>query len=267
MLIETGLEASTSVSENEIPILSKWIGSWRISVGRRAYSRKELTAHYDKESVVWDTKLNKFGFDASYTAMLHKVLRQERYAIPLDGLRVLDAGIGTGAFSSAFLDLKPGRCVLNGVDLSEQMLCRAKRNLQDRNVNLSLKQADVKDLPYASATFDVVLAAHLIEHFECPRTALFELYRVLKPGGLLITCMTKNSVAGALVQLLWRTHRIERIKALQWMRETGLRSVRSIPFDKQSIMRKLSVGYVGCKPGAELTRNSDSKYRSRSHSI
>lgn len=257
MPFEPSLQSLQCSSGYEIPIFSKWIGSWRISIGRRAYSKEELAVHYDKASRVWDAKLDKFGFDEAYTTMLHKVLRQERYAIPSDGSRVLDVGIGSGAFSSAFLDLVPSRCVLSGVDLSEQMLCQAEQNLQDRNVDLSLKQADIRELPYANAVFDIVLAAHVIEHLECPRAAMLELYRVLKPGGLLIICITRRSTAGAVVQFMWRSHRVARRQALQWMRETGLRSVRSIPFDKQSMMRKLSMGYVGRKPIP--VSNSDSK--------
>ncbi|GAB5483357.1 MAG: hypothetical protein Pars92KO_31140 [Parasphingorhabdus sp.] len=257
MPFEPSPQSPQCLSDFEIPIFSTWIGSWRISIGRRAYSKKELVGHYDKAAGAWNARLGRLGFDTAYTAMLRKVLRQERYAIPLDGLRILDAGIGTGAFSSALLDLEPSRCVLDGVDLSEQMLCQAEQNIRDRNVDLSLKQADIKELPYADAAFDIVLAAHVIEHLECPRTALLELYRVLKPGGLLITCITRRSTAGALVQFVWRSHRVARRQALQWMRETGLRSVRSIPFDKQSMMRKLSLAYVGRKSIAESTSNSD----------
>lgn len=257
MLTDSSSSSPQRSSDYEIQIFSTWIGSWRVSIGRRAYSKKELVDYYDNVSEDWNARLGRLGSDIAYKQLLSEVLQQDRYAIPTGSLCVLDAGIGTGAFSSAFLDLKPDGCVLCGIDLSERMLRQAEQNLRDRNVDLSLKQADVRELPFRDAAFDIVLAAHVIEHMECPRAALMELYRVLKPGGLLITCITKNSPAGAIVQLLWRTHRLERVQALLWMRETGLRSVRSVPFNKRSIMRKLSIGYVGQKPKAGTASSSD----------
>lgn len=50
----------------------------------------------------------------------------------------------------------------------------------DYNVSL------LKRLPYEDASFDVVLLIEVIEHLENHRTALCELARVLKPGGVLI---------------------------------------------------------------------------------
>lgn len=44
----------------------------------------------------------------------------------------------------------------------------------------------LKRLPYEDASFDVVLLIEVLEHLENHRTALCELARVLKPGGVLI---------------------------------------------------------------------------------
>ena len=43
-----------------------------------------------------------------------------------------------------------------------------------------------KSLPYADASFDVVLLVEVIEHLENHRIAIGELVRILKPGGVLI---------------------------------------------------------------------------------
>ncbi len=50
----------------------------------------------------------------------------------------------------------------------------------DRGVDL------LKTLPYADASFDVVLLVEVLEHLENHRAAICELGRVLKPGGILI---------------------------------------------------------------------------------
>lgn len=56
--------------------------------------------------------------------------------------------------------------------------------------NIKVAQCDVskENLPYADESFDVISAVDLIEHFPYSSGHLFsELYRVLKPGGVLLT--------------------------------------------------------------------------------
>jgi predicted SAM-dependent methyltransferase len=43
--------------------------------------------------------------------------------------------------------------------------------------------ADITAIPFAAATFDVLLCNHVLEHVSNDRQAMRELYRVLKPGG------------------------------------------------------------------------------------
>ena len=47
-------------------------------------------------------------------------------------------------------------------------------------------QADLLDLPFESATFDVIYASHVLEHVGKDLQALSEIHRVLRPGGLAI---------------------------------------------------------------------------------
>lgn len=81
--------------------------------------------------------------------------------------RVLDVGSADGP-SAAWL---PGRIALD-ID---------PRGLRNGDVCAS---ADT--MPFADETFDVVSAFDVIEHFPADRTILLELWRVLKPGGVLL---------------------------------------------------------------------------------
>lgn len=46
-----------------------------------------------------------------------------------------------------------------------------------------VKQADICNIPYPAASFDVILCNHVLEHVEDDRKAMQELFRVMRPGG------------------------------------------------------------------------------------
>jgi SAM-dependent methyltransferase len=86
--------------------------------------------------------------------------------------RVLDLGCGAG---HSFHLLAPRETV--GVDLSAEALAG-----QDRETHV----ADMRALPFDSASFDAVLSVHSIEHVPDARPALAETARVLRPGGVAV---------------------------------------------------------------------------------
>jgi len=94
------------------------------------------------------------------------------------GSRLLDAGCGAG-----------GACVraarrgarVNGLDAAESLLAIARLRVPDGDFRLG----DLEDLPYATGTFDVVLAVDVLPYVAVPLAALGELRRVCAPGGRL----------------------------------------------------------------------------------
>jgi len=74
-----------------------------------------------------------------------------------------------------------------GIDLSPGIVAAVKLRVP----GLTLCAADVRDLPFGDASFDVIVSISTLDHFDSVReiqTALQELSRVLRPGGqLLIT--------------------------------------------------------------------------------
>lgn len=103
------------------------------------------------------------------------------------GNKVLDAGAGTG--STALLAAQrvgnSGHVTL--FDSSPAMLEVARRRAKTQNVaeRLDFKSGDMLALPFADATFDVVLSTYSLCPLFDPEKGALELYRVLKPGGLL----------------------------------------------------------------------------------
>lgn len=101
--------------------------------------------------------------------------------------RLLELGIGTGRIALPFI--RAGYAV-TGVDLSQAMMERLRAALADdpqgAGYRLELRQADVTALPFAEASFDVVLAVHVLHLVDDWQAALREARRVLRPGGRLL---------------------------------------------------------------------------------
>jgi ubiquinone/menaquinone biosynthesis C-methylase UbiE len=95
------------------------------------------------------------------------------------GQRILDVGTGTGVGArAAERATGPGGTVV-GIDPSLGMLRVANRDGGRYAAATSI------DLPFRDATFDHLLANFVIAFFPNYQTALFDLLRVLKPGGRL----------------------------------------------------------------------------------
>lgn len=227
-----------------IPVFARWFGSWQISVGRRALDAAQVSARYDAKAVRWDQTLARLGVADGYAAFLRRALRGVPTA---PGLRVLDAGIGTGALSLALTRMLPHPFHLDGIDLSSGMLAQAGRRLSSVGIPFRLRQGDITALPYPDQSFDLVMTAHTLEHLADPQTALREFYRVVRPGGLLVVCATRQSAFGAYVQLKWRTHRVSARLGQTWLEKAGFQSVRVFDHGEERALRMLSLGFRGTR--------------------
>ncbi len=136
--------------------------------------------------------------------------------------RILDCGVGNGSLSIALDSILQGPVDYHAIDTSAEMLVQAKSMMQHAGLRPQLIQADVLSLPYDDHSFDVVMAAHVLEHLPDPQRALAEMVRVLRPGGMVFICVTRHSILGALVQLLWRTWAITEQQGVAWLHDSQL---------------------------------------------
>lgn len=74
-----------------------------------------------------------------------------------------------------------------GVDISKEVVKRAKKNFGKKIDPRHMKIGDVRDLPFKDNTFNVVWSYGTIEHIRENQKACAEAFRVLKPGGIFIT--------------------------------------------------------------------------------
>ncbi|HET9402935.1 MAG TPA: class I SAM-dependent methyltransferase [Candidatus Acidoferrales bacterium] len=96
------------------------------------------------------------------------------------GQKVLDVACGTGVV--AVTAARAGAAV-TGLDLTPELLERARYNAQLAGVKVDWHEGDVEKLPFDDAAFDAVVSQ--FGHIFAPRPelAVGEMLRVLKPGG------------------------------------------------------------------------------------
>jgi ubiquinone/menaquinone biosynthesis C-methylase UbiE len=111
------------------------------------------------------------------------------------GLRVLDAGCGTGVLGGWIVEQEP-LTRLTLLDAAPAMLERAAQRTHARTVHGNLTA-----LPFPDAAFDAVTCMWALETVDDPLHAVAELERVLVPGGLLCCCFC-NQPSGWWTRLL-----------------------------------------------------------------
>ncbi|SFJ87243.1 class I SAM-dependent methyltransferase [Jannaschia pohangensis] len=247
MAYDTRIEAANDVATRVIPVWSRSLGSWTFSLGRKPFESHELEGHYDKEADTWHETISRLGFEDAYANLIEQALSSAPILAVKDALQVLDAGIGTGAMSAALADTYLDPIALTGVDVSGDMLKQAEQRLDHSHLSTRFLQADVNCLPFADNTFDVVLVAHVLEHMAYPKRALAELHRVLKPGGILVACVTQRSSAGVYIQLKWRTHRVDTSTVREWLWDCGFVHARAVALQEGTRAQRFSCGYIGQK--------------------
>lgn len=100
--------------------------------------------------------------------------------------RVLDLGCGPAIISSDLLEISEQ---VYGIDLSEDMIRNAKRRFcgtcDEPRVFFSV--GDAENLDFPDHFFDAVICLGVLRYLDSPERGLREIYRVLKPKGVLVS--------------------------------------------------------------------------------
>ena len=137
------------------------------------------------------------------------------------GMRILDAGCGTGVVSLALRDALEARGLrvgaMDGFDLTPAMLERFRATLEARAIEgVRLAEADVLELhalPESWTGYDLVVTASMLEYVPTARLpeALAGLRRRLDERGMLVLVITKrNWMMNLLIGRWWDAHRYTR---------------------------------------------------------
>lgn len=94
------------------------------------------------------------------------------------GSKILDAGCGINAWPTKSMRKN---FTIEGIDGEEDAVNFCKKHYSGKYVH-----GDLYKMPYKNSMFDAVTMREVIEHFKKPEVAVKEVYRILKPGGILV---------------------------------------------------------------------------------
>ncbi|RDH77364.1 methyltransferase domain-containing protein [Mycolicibacterium moriokaense] len=143
--------------------------------------KSQVPAAFDAGAAAYDGLV-----DANPGYHRHLRMSAARMRIPAagEGLRLLDAGCGTGASTAALLSAAP-KAEIVAVDASSGMLAEAEAKRWPSTVRFV--HSRIEDLGDAGVDgpFDGIFAAYLLRNLEDPDAQLTEFRTLLKPAGTL----------------------------------------------------------------------------------
>ena len=186
------------------------IGFWSWTYSRyRRQSKAQTQLEFERfQSITWDafwrhynervpTIEEEFDVWGEYHQHRHEMrydlLAEDvrRFASP--AMRILDVGCGSALVADRILDLD---ATYVGFDFGGHHIEYASKkfaDITDRSLRTVFCRGDGEHLPIADTSIDIVVFSEVIEHLVRPELAVWEISRVLKPGGVLL--MTTNNAS------------------------------------------------------------------------
>lgn len=135
------------------------------------------------QSISFDRAADIYDQTRGFPPGIESVVAEAALGFLSPHARVLEVGIGTGRIAKPLL---ARGAELWGVDLSPKMMARLLETLPPGAKRPPLTLADAAALPFRSESFDVALSVHVFHLIADWRTALGEVRRMLRPGGVFL---------------------------------------------------------------------------------
>jgi ubiquinone/menaquinone biosynthesis methyltransferase len=203
---------------------------------KRAYVRRLFSTIADRYDLI--TVVLSYGQDRRWKDQLAARAGDAR------GKTALDLACGTGDI--AFRLAARGARVV-GLDITPRMLELARRRPEASAQHVSFVAGDMTALPFPSRSFDVVSTGYGLRNVPVLSSALAEIARVLKDGGLLVS-LDFNRPANPAVRAFYLTYLTVTGSMLGWLLHRDPDTYRYIP---ESIRR-----YPGAAAVCDIARNA-----------
>jgi ubiquinone/menaquinone biosynthesis C-methylase UbiE len=158
-------------------------------------------SYYDRIARFYDLTFKLNGYGRSLDQYF------DNYPLPISrGAKILDAGCGTGLLTLALLRTIRFPVAITALDLSSTSINAARRALYSstgRTRDVTFTQGNLLSLPFANDSLDLVVTSGALEYVPLA-DGLAEIARVIAPGGHLLHLPVHPSVAGTLLEILFR---------------------------------------------------------------
>jgi len=170
------------------------------------------TRYHDAAAAEYDAK---WGIDFGEVGQeqVHAKLAKALGHAPGHYADALEIGAGTGYFGLNLMQVGTIER-LTATDISPGMLESLTASATALGLEVTTAVTDAESLPFADASFDLVLGHAILHHIPDLPTAFAEFHRVLRPGGVVVFCgepsqygdriATVPKRVGALLAPLWR---------------------------------------------------------------
>ena len=118
-------------------------------------------------------------YDPRWRASIANCWARQAWLVLARSGQDLEIGVGTGANLAHY----PPDTSVTAIDLSPAMLAIAQQHAEELNLDIELRLGDAQDLDFADEEFDTVTATLLVSTVPDPQRVVFEMRRVLRPGG------------------------------------------------------------------------------------
>jgi ubiquinone/menaquinone biosynthesis C-methylase UbiE len=138
------------------------------------------------------------------------------------GADVLEVAPGPGYLAIEMA--RTGRVQVTGLDISRSFVEIATKNAKQAAVSAEFRQGDAALMPFGAESFDLVVCQAAFKNFTQPRSALAEMYRVLRAGGTAVIQDMSRDASHADIEHEVRKMELGRLSSL--MTKTTLEMLR-----------------------------------------
>lgn len=157
--------------------------------------------------------------------------------------KILDIACGEGSLT---LKIAKKGCTVHGIDISFDAIKRAKYVSKQEKIYSSFEVGNAENLPYKNNSFDKIVCSSSLEHFINDITSLKEMYRVVKPNGLVVLTVDSFTypIDKRLKEIHKNRHRVIKYYSSKTLNESLKKSGFNIKKDKYLLSSPITSYFI-----------------------